>query len=126
MSFDPRHYPWRRVELRDGEALVGTVVRMPRDGAFSGGSVFLERDDGEVVAIPATAKKGHTVLERLLREVSVGDEVDITYRGRRPTEDGEREYRSYSLRVLGQRTVTDLADFRRATYEDEGEAWWAA
>ena len=125
MSFDARQHPWRRVELRDGETLVGTVARLPRDGAFNGGSVFLELDDGEIVAIHATAKKGHTVLERLLGDVRVGDRVAITYHGRRTTADGERSYRSYSLNILEPK-VADLRDYRATAVEDPNPPWWAA
>jgi len=86
MSFDSSPVDrWRKVELREGESITGTVVRLPQHGAFHGTSVFLELDDGEVVALPASASKGHTVLERLRGDVRVGDRVAITYHGRRTT-----------------------------------------
>jgi hypothetical protein len=99
LSFDPARDPWRNAELREGERVVGAVVRLPRGGTFNGGSVFLEVD-GEVIALPASAKKGHTVLERRLSIARPGDEVEITFEGWRATADGERRYRHYGLRVL--------------------------
>ena len=127
MSFDPAYDRWRKADdLRTGETLTGAVVRLPRHGAFNGTSVFLRRRDGEVLALPAAASKGHTVLERLLGDVRVGDEVAITYKGRRTTRDGERQYRDYDLQVLRPRTVTDLRDLRSSALEDQNPPWWAA
>ena len=99
MSFDLRRDEWRNATLREGERVVGTVVRLPRGGTFNGGSVFLEVG-GEVIGVPASARKGHTVLERLLSAVCVGDVVEITFKGERVTADGGRRYRDYALSVL--------------------------
>ena len=90
---------WRHYEMVTGEVLAGVVLRLPSPGAQWGNRLFLETDDG-VVAISATAKKGHTVLERKLQQHSIGpgDEIEITYRGMCRTQDGEREYRSYFVR----------------------------
>jgi len=87
-------------ELVEGETVEGTVVRLPMWGADAGTRLFLDTDD-EVISIPATAGKGHTVLERLLSDerVRVGDGVTITYVGKRRTADGERTYRDYQLEV---------------------------
>jgi hypothetical protein len=106
VSFDPVRDPWRNAELREGERIVGAVVRLPRGGTFNGGSVFLELDGGEVVALPASAKKGHTVLERRLSIARAGDAVEITFEGWRATADGERRYRSYGLRILSRSAAT--------------------
>lgn len=90
----------RRYELVDGEVLRGTVVRLPQRGGFDGTRLFLRTDSGEV-GIPATASRGHTVLERLLMDhhVGVGDFIAVTYTGKRLTADGERTYRDYRLEV---------------------------
>ena len=85
-------------ELEEGERIEGLVMRLPAPGAFCGNSLLLRTDDA-LVALPATAKKGHAVLERKLvqHEVRVGDWVAIRYPGRRRTQDGEREYRHYDV-----------------------------
>jgi hypothetical protein len=89
---------WRAHELAEGEWLEGVVVRKPTPGAFNGTRLFLDTDGG-VLAIPATASRGHTVLERELAAVKVGDRIRITYRGYRVTRDGERTYRDYRVEV---------------------------
>jgi len=90
----------RSVELIAGERVEGIVLRLPIWNAESGTRLFLATVRG-TVSIPATANKGHSVLARLLDDerVAVGDRVAVTYMGKRPTADGEREYRHYRLEV---------------------------
>ena len=96
-SFDPRHEPWRSHELLEGERIEGQVVRLPAPGVFNGNKLFLRQPSGEVIAIPATADRGHTVLERSLHDLAIspGDWISIRYAGKRSTADGERTYRFY-------------------------------
>ena len=94
---DLRKIPWRAHDLAEGETITGTVVRLPERGAFCGSRVFIAAR-GEVVGLSATAKVGHTLLERELTHIEAGDKVSITYFGKRTTVDGEREYRHYELR----------------------------
>ena len=95
--FDPRHEPWRSHELLEGERIEGQVVRLPAPGVFNGNKLFLRQPSGEVIAIPATADRGHTVLERRLHDLAIspGDWISIRYAGKRSTADGERTYRFY-------------------------------
>jgi hypothetical protein len=88
-------------ELIAGERVEGSVRRLPEPGAQLGNYLLLETADG-VLALGATARKGHTVLERLLVDegIAVGDDVAITFRGKRRTVDGEHEYRHYELERL--------------------------
>jgi hypothetical protein len=93
---------WTVYELVDGERVEGVVVQIPKVGAANGNRLFLRRADGDTIAIDATAKRGHTVLERQLRELRVkpGNTISITYFGKCRTLDGEREYRNYSVEVI--------------------------
>jgi hypothetical protein len=92
---------WAVHELIAGERVRGTVRRLPRPGTKIGNYLLLDTDDG-VIAIPATAKRGHTVLERLLteEEIAVGDRIAVSFHGKRRTRDGQREYRHYELERL--------------------------
>lgn len=90
---------WRTHDLVEGESITGRVVRLPSPGAFNGSRVFVATPS-EVVGLQATAKTGHTVLERKLESIEHGDLVTITFHGKRPTADGEREYRLYTLERL--------------------------
>jgi hypothetical protein len=92
--------PARQHELVEGESAAGTVLRLPAWNAVNGTWLFL-RTTQETVCIPASAKRGHTVLARLLEDehVAVGDHVTVAYLGKRRTADGEREYRDYRLEV---------------------------
>ena len=87
-------------ELLEGEMLSGTVRRLPEPGVPAGTRLFLEVD-GELISIPAVARRGHTVLERLLLDerVAVGDCITIIFLGWRRTLDEQREYRAYELEV---------------------------
>jgi hypothetical protein len=93
---------WAAYELSEGERVTGCVERMPTAGAFNGTRLFLRLTDGRVIAIPATASKGHTVLARRLQElcVSADDRITITYFGKRQTVNGDREYRCYEVEAL--------------------------
>jgi hypothetical protein len=88
------------IELAAGDEVAGRVVRLAQPGVAAGSRLFLKTAAG-LVAVPATAKKGHCVLERLLADhrVCVGDHVTVGYRGKRSTVDGLREYRDYWLVV---------------------------
>jgi hypothetical protein len=87
-------------ELSDGEVISGEVVRLPMWAAVGGTRLFL-RTATETVAIPATGKRGQTVLERELAEkrVRVGDHITIVYLGKRQTLNGKRIYRLYTVSV---------------------------
>ncbi len=89
--FDPFTESWRLYELAEGESVAGEVVRLPERGAFNGSRLFLRRSDtGEVLAIRATAKVGHTVLEKKLvkMDIQVGDHVRVAFQGWAETGDG--------------------------------------
>jgi hypothetical protein len=90
----------RFYELIEGDVVSGTVIRLPMACAHAGTRLFL-RTDTEVIAIPATAGKGHTVLQKLLeeRQVAVGDHLAINHRGKRSTLDGLRQYCHYEIEV---------------------------
>lgn len=92
----------RRYELIEGEVVAGRVERLPGAGVPYGNRLFLERSAGDILALAATAKTGHAVLERELtrQEVRVNDRVAILYTGKVRTVDGERTYRDYQLEVL--------------------------
>jgi hypothetical protein len=89
-------------ERGDLPEISGVVMRLPEPGSPAGNSVLLRTPGGDIRHVPATAKRGHAVLERELagRRVQVGDRIRISYRGRRETASGLREYRSYFLEVL--------------------------
>jgi hypothetical protein len=86
-------------ELAEGETLAGTVLRLPQAGAFNGSRLFVRKPGGEVLAIRATAKAGHTVLENQLKRhgVEPGHEVSITLEGWGTTTEGYN-MRLYELR----------------------------
>lgn len=100
-AFKPLDEPWHAYELADGETITGTVVRLPTRAADNATRLFLRLPDRRVIGIPASARKGHTLLERQLEdlEVIVGDTLTIVYAGKRRTADGEREYRLYDVRM---------------------------
>lgn len=85
-------------ELQPNETVAGRIARLPRPGKPRGNALFLELPDSEVVALPATAKKGHSVLARELGRFKKGDSIEIAYYGKKPTVDGERSYRLYEVR----------------------------
>ncbi len=95
---DLRLIHWRAHELVEGESISGVVLRLPTPGAFNGRRVFIATPE-DVVGLHATAKTGHTVLERELEHVRPGDRVTITNHGWRDTADGERSYRDYMVEV---------------------------
>lgn len=72
------------------------ILRKPTPAAFCGSFVFVGTPD-EVIGMRATAKSGHSVLERELRRVKVGDRVVITYFGKRPALGGSYLYRHYEV-----------------------------
>jgi hypothetical protein len=85
---------WRPFELKPGDEITGGVLRMPVRGAFNGSKIFLDTG-AEIVALAATEKVGHKVLERELgrKQVRVGQRVTIRHGGFRKTNDGQRRYR---------------------------------
>jgi hypothetical protein len=93
---DLRQIPWRAHDLAEGESVTGRVVRLPKRGAFNGSRVFIATR-AEIVGLHATAKTGHTVLERQLKGIGVGDLITIINHGLRMTRDGERYYRHYEV-----------------------------
>jgi len=95
-AFDPELDKWVRYELDEGEVIQGFVFRKPQPRARWGTFLFLGTKNG-VLAIAATAGRGHTVLERELAKVRPGDYVTIEFAGWRETLDGERSYRDYHL-----------------------------
>ena len=76
------------------------MLRLSARGAHHGHRLFPEAT-GAVVGIPATADRGHTVLERRLLElaVAVGDQISSRYLGKRTTANGECSYRLYEVEV---------------------------
>ena len=93
------HGGWRAIdEMEEGETISGTVLRLPAPNVFNGNRLFLKTQD-EVIGLRATARTGHTVLKRELTglRVRVDDRITITYKGKRPTFDGTREYRLYEV-----------------------------
>jgi hypothetical protein len=78
------------------------VVRLPEPGAYNGSRLFLRTENG-VVAVRATAKTGHTVLENRLAKlnVTVGDRVRVTFEGWGETSDGGFPYRREEVTKIG-------------------------
>jgi hypothetical protein len=99
IRFDPTRDPWRKYRLVEGEIVEGEVARLPQPAAFCGSRLFLVRKPNDTIAITASGRRGHTVLERELHEqqVRVGDRVAIRFYGMRTTVDGERSYRLYEV-----------------------------
>jgi hypothetical protein len=93
---------WRVYEFSPGDRVVGRIIRLPQRGRPHGNRLFLELLDGKLVALPATARAGRSVLERELREkrCAVGDAIEIAYHGRRLTQDAEpRAYHLFEVTV---------------------------
>jgi hypothetical protein len=92
-----------RYQLVEGEVLAGTVRRMPQPDTPFGHWLVIDRPRAGAVAIQASAKSGHSVLERELArlEVRAGDEIRVTYAGVRATRDGLRSYRAYHVERIG-------------------------
>lgn len=88
------------ITLDDGERISGTVLQLPAHGQPFGTSLFLRTSTG-VVSIPASPKKGSTVLSKQLdaQNITTGDRITIILHGWRQTVDGERRYRDYEVRV---------------------------
>lgn len=93
---DLRQIPWRAHDLAEGESITGRVLRKPTARAFNRSRVFIGTPN-EVIGMHATAKTGHTVLERELQDIDPGDRVTVTFLGWRTTTDGERSYRHYEV-----------------------------
>jgi hypothetical protein len=85
---------WRHHDLAEGERVRGKVLRIPTPFAFMGTRLFLETADG-VLALPATAKRGHTLLDRAIqtKDIQPGDHVEVEFYGWSETQNGERRYR---------------------------------
>ncbi len=92
---------WRHHTLESGESVSGEVLRLPVAGAFEGNRLFLQTQDG-VIAIQATASRGHTLLERALsaKGIEVGDQIQVEFSGWAETQDGERRYRFEEVRRI--------------------------
>ena len=95
---DLRLIEWRAHQLEEGESISGMGLRLPTPESFNGRRVFIATPE-EVVGVLATAKAGHTVLERELEHVRPGDRVTIKNHGWRATADGERSYRDYTVEI---------------------------
>jgi hypothetical protein len=96
----------RHHDLRPGETLVGTVLRLPEHGGFRGNSVILRLDSGETIAIPATSKRGALTIERALERlgISSGDRIKITFVGWRESRSTGHAYRDIRVeRIEGTR-----------------------
>jgi hypothetical protein len=93
---------WRAHELEVGETVRGEVLRLPTPAGYHGTRLFLDTEDG-TLALPATASRGHTLLERALaaKRIAVGDYVEISFVGWAETHDGERRYRFEEIRRVG-------------------------
>ena len=90
-----------RLELAEGDTLVGNVVALPARGAHSENRMFLETLD-RVVSIPASGRVGWVVLERELQDhsVQVGDRVRVTFKGWRRSNMTGNPYRWATVDVL--------------------------
>ena len=88
-------------DLLEGEHLAGVVRKVPVAGEFHGNRLIIETDNGTVVSLPATAKKGWTVLERELDDVKVGDRIDVHFVCWRARRDGNGRYRVVHVERLG-------------------------
>jgi hypothetical protein len=88
--------PIRR-ELREGERLTGVVLALPTPGAFDGNRLVLKLSNG-CVSVPATARRGWTVLERELAKARVGDTIIVHFVGWRERGDGGR-YRLVRVKI---------------------------
>ncbi len=99
-------------ELSKGEQVEGVVVKLPvepkprRHGKAWTNYLILRDGETEFVLL-ASAKKGHVLLATLLREkrVRAGDLVTVEYKGKRTTEDGEREYHDYGVEIKARKTA---------------------
>ena len=89
----------------------GRVVRPPRRGMTLGNYLLLQTDErtllgNTVIAIAATARKGHTVLERDLADLDVapGDLIEVRHGGWHESisRDGAppKRYRFEKVRVI--------------------------
>jgi hypothetical protein len=78
-----------RRELAEGERMTGVVPKLPSPGMVDGNRLALRTADG-VVSIPATARRGWSVLERELAGVQVGDLITVRFVAWRATIDGVR------------------------------------
>lgn len=82
--------------------LEGIVERLPSAGGFHGRRLFVRVDSGAVLALVASAKLGHTVLERELakQRIQVGDDIRVTFAGWRKSA-AEHQYRDYKIERIG-------------------------
>ncbi len=98
---DLREMPWLPLELDIGESITGTVLRLPRPGAFLGRRLFIATLT-DVFGMEASAKTGQAILERKLHQggISPGDRVMVTFRGWSVSGDGERRYRDFGVQRL--------------------------
>lgn len=95
-TFNVRAMGWQAIELIDGDDFSGVIVKLPTPRDFNGSRLFLDTSAG-VIGIHATAKRGHTLLERALEGFQVGDRIRIVFHGMRTTADGGRSYRHYEV-----------------------------
>lgn len=97
-----------RHELVEGEVVAGRIAKLPKSGAPFGSWIVLESEGGPL-ALPATADRGWTLLERALRDqaVELGDRVRIVFVGWRESREGRR-YRLVQIDVL-ERSRSEVA-----------------
>jgi hypothetical protein len=77
--------------------LVATVTAISeREGKYGPYKIYAtEKDDGSAVAVHAF----HSVLEQDLADVQVGDGIEVTYLGKRPTKSGDKTFHAYRVVV---------------------------
>ena len=88
-------------ELRPGEAAAGIVCRLPEHGTYRGNSLLLRLDDGALIALEATAKRGYAGLARELERLHVqpGDHIRIAFTEWRRAASGYT-YRHFTVETV--------------------------
>jgi hypothetical protein len=64
-----------------------------REGRYGPYKIYTIENDGEEVAVHAF----HSVLANELEAVEVGNQVEITYLGKRPTKSGDKTFHAYRV-----------------------------
>jgi hypothetical protein len=74
--------------------LEGNVTAISeREGKYGSYKIYVLENDGGEVAVHAF----HSVLANELEAVEVGDQVEITYLGKRPTKSGDKTFHAYKV-----------------------------